>query len=359
MREDIKKLLSAGKNKEEVKTVDELDNKTQIQDYYNNLANDIDKFDDLAWKSKTGYDTPHFPSFTKNLEGWTPGFYTFAAPANAGKTALMLNIMEDLCTTESNKLFGIYFSLDDSKNKVIPRIVAMRETIPISAVSKPTRYKQMIDNGHEDTLLFNEYLTKRKEGLESLKADSNKMVIFDSTEIKTFTQLYDTIKNVYMYVKAQDEEANIVIAIDSLKDITLDDIKLDLSERMAEVARRIKDISIEFNCIVLSSMHLRKLNANRRAQIDDLREANTLEYELDVCFLVNNDVSRNKQSAKIFRYDDEQDTEKKPVLEVDWAKNKISSYKGVTFCNFSPEYNKCTEVSEVASSQYLLKLYSL
>ena len=32
MREDIKKILNKGKNKEEVKTVGELDNKTQIQD---------------------------------------------------------------------------------------------------------------------------------------------------------------------------------------------------------------------------------------------------------------------------------------------------------------------------------------
>ena len=148
-----------------------------------------------------------------------------------------------------------------------------------------------------------------------------------------------------MYVKSQDEEANIVVAIDSLKDIVLDDIKLEQSERIAEVARRVKDISIEFNCIVLSSMHL--------------REANTLEYELDMCFLVYNDVSRNKQSAKIFRYEDEQDTEKKPVLEIDWAKNKLSSYKGVTFANFSPEYNECIEVSEAAAEQYTLKLYTI
>ena len=52
VREDIKKLLGAGKNKEEVETVGELDNKTQIQDYYSNLANDIDKFDDLAFSLK-------------------------------------------------------------------------------------------------------------------------------------------------------------------------------------------------------------------------------------------------------------------------------------------------------------------
>lgn len=358
MREDIKKLLSVEKNKD-IKLKDELDNKTQIQDYYSNLSKDIDAFDKVAWASKSGYDTPHFPSFTKNLEGWGPGFYAFAAQPNAGKTALMLNILEDLCTTKSNKLFGIYFSLDDSKNKVIPRIVAMRETIPISAVAKPTRYKEMIANGHEDTLLFNEYLTKRKHGLETLKSDSDKMVIFDSTEIKTYTQLYDTVKNIYMYVKAQDEEANIVVAIDSLKDIYIDDVKIDQSERIAEVARRVKDISIEFNCIVLSSMHLRKVNANRRPTLDDLREANTLEYELDACFLVYNDVSRNKQSAKIFRYDDEADTNKKPVLEIDWAKNKLSSYKGVNFCNFSPEHNKCIEVSEAAAEQYAIKLYSI
>ena len=359
MREDIKKLLSVGKNKDEVETRDEMAGKVEIQDYFSNMANDIDVFEDMAWKAKSGYDTPNFPSFTKGLEGWSPGFYTFAGSPNHGKTAVMLNIMEDLCMHAPNKLFGIYFSLDDSKNKVIPRIVAMRETIPIGVVAKPGRYQELINQGHEDTLQFNEWLVKRKAGLESLKSDSNKMAVFDSTEIKTYNQLYDTVKNIYMYVKAQDEEANIVIGIDSLKDIMLDDVKLEQSERIAEVARRVKDISIEFNCIVLSSMHLRKINGNRRPSTDDLREANTLEYELDVCFLVFNDVSKNKQGAKIFRYDDDQDTEKKPVLEVDWAKNKISSYKGVTFCNFSSEYSKCIEVSEPAAEQYALKLYTI
>ena len=138
MREDIKKILMGPKNVPSTKgeKTEELLKESnavtvEIQDYYNNLANDIDKFDKLAWKTKSGYDTPHFSSFTKNLEGWTPGFYTFAGAANHGKTALLLNVLEDLCTTESNKLFGIFFSLDDSKNKVIPRVVAMRETIPI------------------------------------------------------------------------------------------------------------------------------------------------------------------------------------------------------------------------------------
>lgn len=358
MREDIKKLLETEKNND-IELRDELEGKVCAIDYYKALSNDIDSFDEMAWNNKTGYKTPNFPTLEKGLEGWSAGFYTFASPANAGKSALLTNILNDLCMCEENNLFGIYFSLDDSKNKIIPRIVAMRETLPISVISKPGRYQEMINKGHQDTDLFNDWLIRRKQGLQNLKSDSNKMIIFDSQDIKNYDQLYETVKNVHAYVKSQDENANIVIAIDSLKDVVISDVKLEQNERIAEVARRIKDISIEFNCIVLSSMHLRKLNGNRRSSIDDLKESNTLEYELDVCFLVDNDVSRNKQSAKIFRYESETDTEKKPVLSIDWAKNKISSYKGITFCNFSPEYSKCVEVTPEAAEVYTSRIYQM
>lgn len=358
MREDIKNLLESEKDTS-IEVRGELDGKVCAVDYFNSMSQDIESFEELAWQNKTGYKTPNFPSFTQNLEGWSAGFYTFAGSSNHGKTAVMLNIMEDLCMHAPNKLFGIYFSLDDSKNKVIPRVVAMRETLPISVISKPGRYNQMVAEGHEDSDIFTEWLERRSQGLKNLKSDSNKMAIFDSIDIKSYDQLYETVKNVYAYVKSQDKEANIVVGIDSLKDVMINDIKLETNERIAEVARRVKDISIEFNCIVLSSMHLRKLNGNRRPSLDDLREGNTLEYELDACFLINNDVSKNKQSAKIFRYESETDTIKKPVIEIDWAKNKISSYKGITFCNFSPEYSKCVEVSKEASENYNSKIYQV
>lgn len=360
MREDIKNLLEAKKD-ETIQTVDELDGKVCATDYFSNMANDIDSFDKFAWENKSGFNSPSFPSFTKGFEGWSPGFYAFAGSANHGKTAIMLNVMEDLCMHAPNKLFGIYFSLDDSKNKVIPRLIAMREVVPINVISKPGRYQEMIDMGHENTLEFQEYLNKRKAGLDALKSDSNKLAVFDSQEIKCWDDLHETVKNIYYYVKAQDEEANIIVGIDSLKDIVLEGAfaKLSTNERVDEISKRVKDMSVAFNCIVFGSMHLRKLNGNRRPTLDDLKDSNTLEFELDCCFLVYNDVSKNKQSAKIFRYDDEQDTEKRPVIEIDWAKNKISSYKGVSFCNFSPEYSKCIEVSEAAAETYNNRLYTL
>ena len=153
---------------------------------------------------------------------------------------------------------------------------------------------------------------------------------------------------------------NIIIAIDSLKDIVLKDAgKLSANERMDIVAKQIKDLSKKFNCIVFASMNLRKLNGSRRPTMDDLKDSNILEFEADVCYLVYNDVSKNKQAAKIFYKESEQSTEKRPIIEVDWGKNKLSSYKGVMFCNFSPEYSKCIEVAEESAQRYNAILYQI
>ena len=360
MREDIKELINKDKDLS-IETMGELDDKIVATDFFENMIHDVDAFNEQAWKSKEGFDSPNFPSFTKGFEGWSPGFYAFAGAPNMGKTAIMTNIMEDLCTCEKNKLFGIYFSLDDPKNKIIPRIIAMREVIPINLVSTPARYNEMILNNHPDSIHIQEELDKREKGLENLKKDSNKMVIFDSKEIKTIDDIYIKCKQIYSYVKSIDEEMNVIIAIDSLKDIELDASygKLTINERIDLVSRKLKDLSTDLNCMVFASMHLRKLNANRRPTMDDLKDSNTLEYELDACFLVYNDVSKNKQSAKIFYREDNENTEKMPIIEVDWGKNKISSYKGITFCNFAPNYSKCIECSAESSIRYNALIYEV
>lgn len=359
MKDEIKELIDKEKDLE-IETIDELEGINVATDFFNNMKNDIDNFDEEAWANKAGYVSPNFPSFTEALEGWTAGLYVFAAQSNSGKTATMLNIQHDLCSYEENKLFGIYYSLDDTRNRVIPRIVAMREDIPINIVAKPARYQQMIEEGHPDSFNISAKLEKRREGLEKLKDDSNKLVIFESEEVELIDDIYEKTEQIYHYIKSIDPEMNIIIAIDSLKDIALNDAsKLSANERMDIISKKVKDLSKKFNCIVFVSMHLRKLNGTRRPTMDDLKDSNILEFESDVVFLLYNDVSKNKQSAKIFYKESETSPEKKPIIEVDWGKNKLSSYKGVTFCNFSPEYNKCIESSEDASQRYSAILYQV
>lgn len=355
---DTKILNLINGEKEEVELLSEMDNRVCAVDYFNCLADCIDEFDDKAWNKKEGYKTPKFPSLTEGLEGWDSGLYIFAGLANHGKTAAMINILEDMVTCEENKLFGVYYSLDDNKNKVIPRIVAMRESLPISLIAKPGRYQKMVDEHHPDAVHIAQLLDKRREGIENLKAQSNKMMVLDSQDIKSDKDLRQSIYQIYNYIKSMDEEANIVVAVDGLKDINFTEMNLSENEKVDQASRFLKDISVELDIIVMSTMHLRKLNGNRRPTTEDLKDSNRLEYESDVIFLVYNDVSRNKDAAKIYsRIND--DSPKQPILELDWAKNKISSYKGRTFCYFSPEYSKSIECVEDDARRFNALVYQI
>lgn len=357
MDKNIAELIEKDKD-ETIELAGDMDGKITAQDFFALMAKDIEIFEEKAWYKGTGYYTPKFPLISKYLEGWESGLYLFAAESNVGKSAIMMNVMEDLCMNADNNLFGIYFSLDDDKNKIIPRIVAMRESIPIGAVSKPGRYKQMIEDGDENALTYQEWLDKRTEGLAKLKTDSNKMMTLDSMDIKDIDQMYEYIKQVINYVKAIDPQMNVCVAIDSIKDIRLSDRfpKMTTNEKSDEVARIVKEWAVELDIIIMSSMHLRKLNGNRRPTLDDLKDSNVLVYEASMIWLLHNDVSKNKQAAKIYHRESEEG-EKQPVIEFDWAKNKVSDYKGRTFAYFAPSFSKAVECGEDASKRFNGLLY--
>lgn len=345
---------------------------TPMIDFFEEGKKDIDDFEKEAWDTGEGFSLPNYPIITEKLEGVSSGLYLFAGPSNAGKSAMMMNVMHDACMHEDNNLFGIYFSLDDSRNEIIPRVVAMDQRIPISVVSKPARYKNYIDaveqNGTIETdfdkvVKYEEYLLKRQEGLDNLRNKSNRFKIEDSVRCTTLKDIEEYIQNAIEYIKAIDPNMKLIIAIDSINDIQLDSRYSAKSnnDRIDIVSKEVKHWTVKYNLPIFASTHLRKLNGNRRPTIDDLKESNTLVYEASVIWLVYNDVSANKNAAKVY-YASEQETEgavieKKPIIELDWAKNKKSSFKGRSFNFFSPEYSKAMECDENITKRYSALIY--
>lgn len=330
----------------------------QAEDFFNVMKEDLDEFEEKSWSKGEGFKAPRFPMLTDKLEGIDTGLYLLPAESNAGKSATMTNIVEDIVTHAPNKAFGLYFSLDDSKHEIIPRVIAMREGIRISTVSKPQRAQNMVDNNHEDSELLIEELAKREAGINNLKADSNKLMIVDSSKARTLDEIKAYIMKVDNYIKAIDPEMKLVVAIDSIKDIRLDDhynIKTT-NEASDFIAREVKHWTVEFDMPIFSSVHLRKLNGNRRPTLDDLKDSNVLVYEASVIWLLFNDVSKNKQGAKIFHRNENQE-EKLPVIEFDWAKNKKSSYKGRTFCYFAPQMSRAAECGPEVVQRFNALLY--
>lgn len=326
-----------------------------MEDFFATSTADLEAFDANAWSKGDGLTLPNYPYITEQLEGLDSGLYLFAGKSNHGKSAAMMNIMEDACSYAPNKLYGLYYSLDDSKNEIIPRLIAMDQRIPIGVAAKPQRYQNMIDNMEEGSAQYIEMLEKRRAGLDKLKANVNKLKIEDSSKIKNADDIHEHIKMVLTYLKAIDPEYRILIAIDSINDVRLTYTPKD-NDVLAEVARVVKHWTVEFDCPIFASTHIRKLNGNRRPTIEDLKDSTVLVYEASVVWIVYNDVSENKQAAKIFQVNPNTDI-KLPILEIDWAKNKKSSYKGRSFCYFRPEYSKTIECDEEAIKRYSALVY--
>ena len=342
-------------------------NEVKTEDYYSIGKEIYDKFDEYSKKKGHGYSIKEYPIFNEKLEGMEEGLYVFAGESNSGKTAIVTNLIWNIATDSNNKLFGIYYSLDDSTEEVIPRLIAMNQEIPISVGSKPKRYEDFLSStkNTEDTEELSireqyvDFLEKRSKGLEQLRSENKHFLILDKQRIPNLEMLLDHAKKVQLYVKSFDPENNIIIAIDSIADLVVDSKKFNTDrERIDYISQTIKKAAnIDLKVPILGTYHLRKLNHNGRPTLDDVKESGRLVYEASMLFLVFNDVSKNKESASVF-YTEDRNEFKNPVVELDWAKNKKSSYKGRTYYYFRPNFSKCIECSASVAQRYDAFIYS-
>lgn len=275
-------------------------------------------------------------------------------------TAALTNIMWAYCMNPNNKLFGIYFSLDDTKDKVISRLIAANQKIPISVVSKPQRYQNAIDNRIDNYEAYPELLEKREAGFEELRQTADRFKVVDGTQITCGEQLIDYCQKLQAYIRAaKGDDWNIIVGIDSVSDVEWhgQTFKSENEENNFN-AKQLKRLAVEMlHCPVFGSIHLRKVDQNKRPTIADVKESGRYVYEADLVFLVYNDVCRNKESAAIY-FNDPGSTAKGAVVELDWAKNKVSSFKGRTYQNFFTNYSKMVECTAEETERFNRLIYS-
>lgn len=317
----------------------------------------IEDFEEACNLEGIGYEAPRFPVWSEKMEGLMNGFYIFAAFSNAGKSAYMMNLALDYALYEPNKLFMIYYSLDDTKEDILARIVSMRTRIPISVVRKPKRYEKMIEEGCDNSSAYQAMLEARKKGIEEIKTLSKHFMVVDSEKIDCIERMLNHAKMVKRYLQNRDPENNVIIVIDSLMDINIDSQNFrEEKDRNTKISRLVKQYATtEIKCPIFGTAHVKK-NTAKRVTISDLKESGRYEYDARVVCLLSNDVSRNGQNATVY-YNSVGSTEKNPVLEIQWAKNKASSFKERTYCYFLPEHSLANECNKEQMKQYDAIIY--
>jgi replicative DNA helicase len=307
------------------------------------MIQSVANVDQYSWnRDARGGLTSGFPLFDEALEGGLqPGLYLLASQANVGKSAMMLQVGQQ--TSDMNEDVHVaYFSLDDSNNELAPRYIACKQRISISQAKNPSKYADQPD-----------VLEKRNEGIKHLYRNASKFSIWDANEGTSVEVIEQRIKEMKMHFP---EGTKLVIMIDSIYDLTVESKQLQEKALYEHVAKTVKSWAVAYDCVVMCTAHLRKLNGGARPTTSDLKENNRLEYEANFIALLYNEVGLFEENAKVHWLSDDV-AEKMPVIEMKVGKNKFGSFKGTRFYEFVPNESYMMEATIEDCRLYAASVY--
>lgn len=264
-----------------------------------------------------GYRLNKFKDLCRNIDGLQTGYYLFAGYTNTGKTAFLANIFLDLLDSNED-LTGIYFSLDDSKEIIINRMLSIMAEVEINRVQK---FKKL---DPEESHRVNNAYDKLKD-----LAESGRFFLEDISNIDNVDALESYISNT---LKTRDK---LFIAIDGLYNLGVgseaDGIRVENIER----ANRIKGIVDTYNVPILCTGELRKQTKQKQNQktppaptIDDLMETGKFAYNSNLVLLLYPENTAD--------FEAEADEIK---LCCKYAKNKLSWYRRTDTLLFKRKYS--------------------
>lgn len=330
-------------NKLKIKDEDSILNRP-LNKFEKKMVQRIQRVDDYSWArgASGGLDTG-FESFNDALEGGIqPGLIIFAAAPNVGKSAFALQLMKQISENNEN-VYCEYHSKDDSLNDLMPRWIACDQKIKIGQAKNPERYQSDPD-----------ILARRNQGLKNLYSNVNRFSMIDQEDTT------DNIEEIEQRLKALRMElgsdVKLVFGVDSFYDLTTEkNFGNNDRAEIEYIAKTLKSYSKIYDVTIICTAHLRKVG-QRRPINDDLKESNKLEFEANLICLLHNEVGIRNEAADIYWLGEDEEL-KMPVLEMNFSKNKFSSFKGLKFFEFIPDNSFFIQTSEEASKRYASLIY--
>jgi len=298
---------------------------------------------DLLRGSQLGLNLNRFKEINKDLDGLQDGFYLIGARENAGKTALLCNLFLDALesnqtTTDTEKpVYGLFFSLDDTKNTILNRFIAIlaNGSLRINNIAKPNYLKQY--TGKE------QHYNKATENILKL---SESFYIFDSEEIQDINDIQHLIE----LTKAQHPDKKIVVFIDSIFNLELsqDDQNAENRQQHIERAQQLKQINKTYSLPLVCTVELRKEIKDKESHeapaTSAIMESGKYSYNADLVFML----WYNKDQLKDLKAEKKTEAEKDNPVQVtlSYAKNKLSECRAWHTVNFKTN-SSLMEVVEV------------
>lgn len=301
----------------------------------------LDSFEVNAWQAKNVGIKTGFDYVDKAFEGGLyPGFIIIGGDSNLGKTAFLTQIAIGI--VENNQdVYVMDLSLDDAMPDKLARVAACSGKLIINAVKTPLNYMK-----------YPQMLIRRKNAILKLRSYVGKYRAYDSTFSTFVEDIEKEIEEKLIMFDANGIDKKLVVCIDNFHDLNIaSQPGLQDKAKYDYLAQWCSDIAIKHKITVICSAELKKINGNRRPQLDDLRESVKIKYEAKAILLVYNEVHYKGDSSDVF-YMKTGTPFKQPVFEVHFAKNKFGTYKGRAFYEFYPEMAYMQECNPQAQKTY-------
>ena len=271
---------------------------------------------------------------------------TFAGDANTGKTGLMFNLAYRLAK-HNDDILVLFMSIDDSRQQAIPRLVALAAGLEIRQVTHPSQY-----------ITTEEEQAKLEAGWKEIMGFINN----DKFSIKDVSQgtTLNFAENWIRWTQEKHPNKQVIFFLDNFHKLN-DEYHKDERVRFKHASARIHQMKNKLHISAICTMETRKFlgtSASKRPQLADIAESKQMEFDNNMIGMIYNDLHARRQNADVIWMEDKGGQQvRKPIVEVDIQKNKITDFKGTLYYKFSPEHSvfyECPE-DEADESKVLYK----
>jgi len=254
-----------------------------------------------------------------------------AGQPNIGKTSFLRSLSWEIALNNPDALC-LYMSIDDTRARMIPPIIAYDQGLRIEQVVNPLERMNEAERKKYDA------------GWNRLTTEfADRYVIKDAEQGTTLDALEMHIQK----YSRQYPNKSLVVFLDNFHNLS--EVYRgggeNIRERVEQCANRVKLMTVRHNIPIVMTIELKKLGefkgVVRRPRNDDIKETGKIDYVCDMILMCHQDLHNNLATeAKWMK-----NGKTMPILEVRVSKNKIGSFKGNFYLMFDPEKNGFKEPS--------------
>lgn len=283
-----------------------------------------------GWDTGMDQFNEHFGGVPKGKE-----LIAFGGNPNTGKSTLLYNLTYGMISSPINRgLSCAFLTLDDPIDSFLAKMLAIKMQKPINWC----RYAAKHMTHDRDFAAY----TAAQNWLRGAVADKRL--------IPKGIKMGDTPDIVERWIdKLQQETGNdVVLFVDSFHNMTTigDDERIKY-KRLSEWCQRVSD---SMNVTIICTMECNKMaQIASRPHIEHLGESSKMAFAFKLVGMVYNELHEKRDSAQTLWVDEEtpylKEPRVRPILEVNYEKNKITAYKGTAYYKFYDEQARLESVS--------------